>query len=202
MIRISKKPRRLPLREWADLDDIRQKMDAGIEKGDVVGVSELILKTIEACGVKAKSNAPWFYTVQIYSECLLENAPRKKFPILMSKEKSKKMPWEYEGRTWYFWLNMFADRYGWSEDQIGRLDIDDAIGLYQEILVERQIRDEFEWGLHEVAYEYIPATKKSKYRPLPRPDWMVQYAPGEKKPVKKTKILKAMMPVGNIETID
>lgn len=196
-------PKRLALKEWAQLDDLRQKITAKAEEGNWMALPDLIAEYIRFCGERADvEKDAWFDTVSIYVACTQAQLPAKKFPILTSKEKHKKMPWEYEGRTWYFWLNLFANHYGWSDNQIAVMDVDDAIGLYQEILIGEQMEDEFEYGLHEVAYEYNTTTKKSKFRPLPRPDWMAQYTPEAKKTlVKKIKMPKSMMPVGNIETL-
>jgi hypothetical protein len=119
------------------------------------------------------------------------------FPILTSqtKENDNKLPWEYDGRGWYFWLNLFAKSYGWDEKTIGELDIDTAIGLYQETQIDEQLDREWEWGMSEIAYPYNDRTKKSEFRQLPRPDWMMPMAP---KHVPVVKIRKDMIPVGNV----
>jgi hypothetical protein len=124
-----------------------------------------------------------------------------KFPILTSKDKQKPLPWEYDGRTWYFWLNTFAEHYGWDDERVGNMDIDTAIGLYQEIQIEEQLKSEFTYGLSEVAYVYDKNTKKSRFSPLPRPQWMLGIAPKDK-PVKTYPMPAIALPKGNIVFLD
>ena len=123
------------LKEWLALEEIRAK---------IIGAAELRLYSEVASGVKAFVSAAssveykdtvWFETLQNFENALSANLPIHLFPLLKSKEKGKVMPWEYEGRTWYYWLHIFSKWYGWTEEQIAKLDIDTAIGLLQEILI-------------------------------------------------------------------
>ena len=164
-----------------------------------------IFNFIKLCGVRGNlRKKPWYKVVELFAMGQVENLPRVKFPILSgSSEEESAAPWEYFGRDWYWWVNLLASSYGWTVDEIAKLDIDDAIGLYQETEVADQMEKEWEHRLSELAYEYVPATKKSKYVPLPRPKWMQMkkenYKP--KKP-KKIKILRSMMPQGFILNLD
>lgn len=197
---INKNPRRLQLKDWAKLEDVRRKIDHEAEWGRWQSISDLIIDSIKIC-TKDKvdySKVFWMDAVEIYTESMQINSPTKPLPILSAKEKGKPLPWEYDGRTWYFWLNMFAANYGWDSERVSVLDIDDAIALYQEIVIDQQMSQEWEWGLSEVSYEYIPSLKKSKFRPLPRPSWMLTTASSERKPEKKVKILKSMLPQGKV----
>jgi hypothetical protein len=191
-------PIRLRLRKWVELDGIRQKMEDAISQRDFNTYFECIVRLL---GMASSTNTiqwdtvAWFDTVSAYALVIQLNQPTRKFPILSGKNKQdKKLPWEYDGRTWYFWLHIFASNYGWSEEVIANLDIDDAIGLYQEIEIADQMQKEWEWGLGEIAYPYNSSTKKSEFKPLERPDWMLPITP---KPV-KMKIPKGMIPVGVI----
>ena len=197
-------PHRLPLRGWAVLEDVRRKIDHEAEWGRWSLIPDLIFQSINICTEKDTDHQDsfWLDVVELYNKAIEANSPRKVLPILTSKEKSKPMPWEYEGRTWYFWLNLFAKSYGWDAEKIGALDIDDAIALYQETVIDEQLENEWDWGLSEISYEYVPSTKKSKFRPLPRPSWMLGVAPQAKKPEKKIKILKKMLPQGNVVSLD
>lgn len=196
------KIRRLPLRDWVKLEEFRRRIEKHAESGEWQKVPQLIFDTIELCGGRFRKE-PWYETVERYAACLGINQPRVKFPILTTKEKPKKMPWEYIGRTWYFWANLFAEHYGWSEEEVGRLDLDDAIGLYQEILVREQLDQEFWWGLSETSWEYVKSTGKSKLRPLPRPDWMNMYSPEDRKSsTPKIRMPKSALPVGNVVALD
>lgn len=194
------KPKRLPLREWAKLDDARQKIQTAAESNAWYDIPPLIYRSIRlsVTYLPGLSKTNWIKIAELYVRVVGVNQPTIKFPVLTSKTNAEKQPWEYEGRIWYFWLNLFATKYGWGEKEIGFLDIDEAIGLYQEILIDEQLRQEWEHGLSDLAYEYVPSTKKSKYRPLKRPDWMIGFAPKSKKPVKKIRMRATMLPVGNV----
>jgi len=54
--------------------------------------------------------------------------------------------------------------------------------------------------LSEKSVEYVPSTKKSKFVPLSRPEWMQAVAKPKK--IVKTKILKSMMPAGLVVNLD
>lgn len=111
---------------------------------------------------------------------------------IVQKETNEKIGWEYSGRTWFVWLHLLASAYGWSINYIEYLDIDNAIALLQEILVDSQLKKEWEWSMSEIAYQYNEHTKTSKFVPLDRPEWMQPIS----KPVKKTKIRISDIPVG------
>lgn len=191
---------RLKLRDWSKLDTIRRKIETAAEEKRWAVIPDFIFEAIELCRESFKENTPWMKVAEAYSESLKVNYPRIKFPFLSSKEKGKDLPWDYPERTWYFWVNLLAGHYGWTQEYIGELDLDDALGLYEEILVNQQMKQEWEWGLSEIAYPYEKATKKQKFRPLSRPDWMIQTS--KSKPVKTIKIPKSAMPVGNIVNLD
>jgi len=197
-------PSRLFLREWAALDDLRKSIEARAEEGNWLAVPKLIQQAIDLCLDNLDyDNLPWFETAEIYGKCLQANLPRKKFPVLETKEKTKSLPWEYEGRGWYFWANLFASRYGWGEDQIEKLDPDDAIGLYQEVLIDEQLESEWWWGLSEIAYPYDKAMKRSRFKPLDRPDWMRQTMSKLKsKPIETSPMPAALFPVGVVINLD
>lgn len=195
------KPRRLTLKGWAAMEDLQRKIDSSAKEGNWSDIPELIFQTSELCFKRINRNSFWIESMELYLKSLKANSPTKKFPILSSKEKSKPMPWEYQGRTWYFWLNTFAKLYGWEEKQIATLDIDDAIGLYQETIIDEQLEKEWDWGLSENAYEYNKTTKKSTFKPMPRPDWMARIV-GKPKAVKTRKIAKNALPVGEIIILD
>ena len=194
-------PRRLNLRGWAVLDSLRREIDRAVEAGDWSAIPEYLYQTIETCVDKFDRNMYWEDAASLYNQSVEVNAPGRKFPILTSKEKGKEMPWEYRGRSWYFWCNLFAKNYGWDMDMIGDMDIDDAIGLFQEISIDEQMEKEWNYGLSEVSYEYNSSTKKSHYKPLPRPDWMRPMV-GKQTPVKKVRMPAAMAPTGMIIGLD
>lgn len=196
---LKKEPRRLTLRGWAALDDLRREIEEEGSEGRWENIPPLIFKVIQL-SFKPNKNIFWLDTVELFRKTVDLNAPIKDFPILRARDKSDPEPWEYVGRSWYFWVNLLASNYGWSEEQIGALDIDTAIGLYQEIQVNNQLKDEFQWGLSETSYSYDKTTKKSRLTRMPRPRWMTR-AVEKKKTVKKTKIPSVSMPIGVIEKL-
>lgn len=197
-------PRRLTLKSWAAMEDVKQKIDKESKEGHWSAIPELIIQVIKLATEDKRDfrNLFWLDVSQTYTASIVANLPIKDPPLLTSKEKQKTMPWEYEGRTWYFWLNLFAKHYGWGEKQIEVMDIDSAIALYQEILVDQQLEQEFHYSLSEIAYPYSKSTKTSKYQPMPRPDWMRMVAPPKNQPVKTTQMPKTVFPVGNVINLD
>lgn len=106
-------------------------------------------------------------------------------------EASTPVPWEYEERLRYFWVHLLARSYHWTREEIENLWPEDALAFIQEILVHDQYDREFLHSISEIAYQYQPGTKSSKYVPLRRPLWMVLR---EEHP--KVKLHRDLMPIG------
>lgn len=192
-------PNRLPLKGWAILDDLKKQIKDSANP-DIT--CNLILESIELAITERPNwdEVFWMDASELFIGASTVNQPTIKFPILTSKAKGDELPWEYPGRSWFFWLNVFAKQYGWDESAIAALDIDTAIALYQEITVDEQTGREWQWGMSENAYSYNASTKKSKFVPLERPDWMAVAAKPRK--VKKIKIRADMLPSGNVISLD
>lgn len=161
-------------------------------------VGELILQYLElTAGIsEEEKRLPWFKIEEVFFLSLEANRVTYKFPILrQSPKKSEELPWHYQGRDWYYWLNLFASAYGWNKNDVAELDIDDALGLFQEIELDRQFEKEWEHGLSPLSYPYDKASKKTKFIPLKRPSWMNKLPEISKI---SRKIPKKMMPVGII----
>jgi hypothetical protein len=182
------------LKEWLQLEEIRARILEAAEQKNYSLISEEIKRFLSAASGFEYQEVVWYKTVQDYEKALGVNLPTHPFALLRSREQHKKMPWEYEGRTWYYWLHIFSTNYGWTEEQIAHLDIDTAIGLLQEILITIQEEHEWQWSLTEIAYPYNQSTKKSEFHELPRPDWMKKIVP---KP-EKIKIRRDLLPIGNV----
>ena len=189
--------KRFLLRDWLRLEEIRGDILEAAGKREYQKVSDLVVSYLSTASERAKeidwNGQPWHVTMGAYELAVWTNSPRMKFPILHSQEKPDKLPWEYPGRSWYYWLHLFSLNYGWSKEQISNLEIDDAIGLLQEILIQKQLDQEWEWSQSEIAYPFNESTKQGEFKPLPRPDWMKRIAP---EPVKRIKIPKNMLPAG------
>ena len=201
-IKIDKKKynlQRSNLRQWLHLEDIRSKIIEAAGNKDIELVVESMYSYISsAFGFNLDlEDLPWIQVVEIYAEISLLNAPKLDFPILKVRSKKDQIPsWDYEGRTWYFWSHMLARNYGWNLDYIANFSIDDGIAFIQEIMIDDQMKREWEWSLSEIAYSYNEKTKKSEFRELERPFWMSEQK--EVKEPKKIKIRKDMLPIGNI----
>lgn len=184
------------LKEWLELEDIRLEINKAVEDRNISDISNFIYSYLSTAINVDVEKYSWYEVAQAYLQVCEENAPTKDFPILKSIEKEEELPWDYQGRSWYMWASLFSSHYGWNMEYIAKLDIDDALGLFQELLIDKQLEKEWEWNLSEIAYPYNKATKKSEYKPLDRPSWMKDKS--HRKEVKKVKILKEYIPVGNV----
>lgn len=189
---------RLTLRSWLEFERIQKAIQQAVADHMVDEYERQIhclIATACAIPVEDLDGLPWFEAVTAMA--LLNQLNRiHDLPLLRHPEKDSDVPWDYPERSWYWWLHLFAKHYGWEKSQVEALDIDEALALLQEILVEEQLEREWEWSLSEVAYPYNPTTKKAPYKPLPRPAWMT----GKAKIIAGTvvKFRKSMLPVGAI----
>lgn len=191
---------RLRLKKWCGLESLRKKMDDAISKKDFDNYYAYTVQTIEMASISLPEinweEVPWIEIAQAQNAVVILNNVTKDFPILHgSGQEEKVQPWEYDGRAWFFWLNLFASNYGWNEYAIAEMDVDTAIGLYQEITISDQMEKEWEYGLSEVSYVYNKTTNLSEFKPLPRPDWMKPIIPKE---LPVIRMRKDMLPLGNI----
>lgn len=193
---------RVGLRKWLQLENLRSKIVKAAEDRDRHSlVSHVYSYLSAALPIEELDKLPWYEVVTALFEISDANRPILRFPMLLIPSKGKKeADWDYEGRNWYSWANMLAHAYGWTLKYIENLDIDDSIGLLQEILSDRQSEREWEWSLSEIAYPYNAVNKKSEFKPLPRPEWMTSLQ--EVKEPKKIKIKQDMLPVGNVIKYD
>ncbi len=135
--------------------------------------------------------------MNFYYFCVARIAPRK-IPMLGIKDKNEKpIPWDYDGRNYYFYVHLLAKKYGWTKEYIDGMEVSDVFSFIQEALTDEQLEREFVYSLSEVAYPYNKSTKKNEYRPLERPSWMWIKAPQ----IKKIKIPKAFMPQGVVQDV-
>jgi hypothetical protein len=121
--------------------------------------------------------------------------PKFDFPIFYSKEKTEQVAADYSEKEWYFWLHFLCSKYHWTVEYTQELFIEDAFGLLQEALIEKQQEREWQWSLTELAYPYDENTKKSVFKPLKKPDWMTIIKDNVPQ---KVMIRRDMMPQGVI----
>lgn len=187
---------RFKLREWLKFDRNRQRVIDAAARKDADALGSAICTCLAAAfglDMETMDEMPWYEIAEAFTYLVMENIPRRDVPILKSPVKSAEVDWDYEERIWYLWLHVLAKNYGWTAEYIAEMDIDDAVALMQEILVDEQLEKEFVYMLSEVAYPYNENTKKSEFKPLPRPAWMTK-----EHPQPRYKIPVRMMPVGTI----
>jgi len=192
--------RRPKFRRWAVLEDRKYDAIKAVEQGAPdfpLFVFGYISTALTICPKKF-NKVYWQDALKAFLKIHSVTAPDASLPLvsLNSDKRSERDAWDYSGRLWYFYANIFASAYGWSEKQIAGLSVDAALSYMQEILTAEQFEKEFQHRLAETSYSYDKATKKSKYIPLPKPYWMV----AKKKDVPKVISIRAdMLPVGVIE---
>ena len=194
---------RARLRLWFELEDIRSKIKDAVEEGDTNAVSMFICSYLSTASGQDQGlflETIWIETALAFMEINELNSPRISIPMFTIKsdrENDDTVSWDYDSRTWYLWVHSLARVYGWSVEYISDLEIETGLALLQEITIDDQLQKEWDWGRTELAYKYDPVTKSSRFSPLDRPMWMRPRA----KKVKKTKMVKAWLPIGNIENL-
>jgi len=192
---------RLKLRAWLQLEDVRDKLTEAAEEKNRNRVEMYLYEYISSAvpiAVSELKQVYWYDISLFFREIYSANRPNSEYPLLRprSKKKEDDIDFDYPGRSWFMWLHTLARNYGWSMEYIAELDINDAIALMQEILYDEQLQREWEWGTTEIAYPYDAATKKSKFHPLQRPEWMQAAKPV--KEIKNVRMKKSELPMGII----
>jgi hypothetical protein len=187
---------RAKLRAWLALEDLYSQIIEAAAGGNREKFVSSVYSYVSAATFVSREEMqaqPWYEVVRALKQIYRINMPTIDFPVLHDVEKKEgKIEWDYVGRDWYNWLNLLAGKYGWEIEYIANLDVDDGIGLLQEILLDKQLQKEFQWSMSEVAYSYNNTTKITKFIPLERPEWMKP----KQKPVKKIKIKVSELPIG------
>lgn len=185
---------RVKLREWIELESIKEQAKEAVESGSD-GIVDCVLSYVSTASGFDYKDEFWLETVEAMTLLQKLNAP-KEFPIFrVHKKPNSVTEFHYEGREWYFWVNLFAKAYGWTIEYISDLDIDYAIALLQEIVYDDLNEKEYMWILSEVSYEY-DKRGKGKLRKFNRPEWLRSAA--QIKEPKKVRIRKDLLPVGNV----
>jgi len=107
-------------------------------------------------------------------------------------EKQKDSSWDYAGRVLVLWVHIIASAYGWALTEIHSLWPEDAAAYIEEILVDDQLKREWEYSLSTLAYKYDKKGKGTLI-PLSRPGWMRRS--GEPR---TTRIPRRLIPMGTI----
>ena len=188
----------LTFREWIRLEEIREDVLTAAERGtdDFPDLVYTYLSAVLLVPAETFDQISWVEALKLFLEAYSITLPDLRLPLLHPNKVNKEatLDWDYKGRFWHYWTHLLAKEYGWSLEYIGDLDVNTALAAIQEILTDQQLQKEFAWSLSEIAYPYNKHTKKAEFQPLTRPYWML---PEIKKP-KKIKILKRLLPQGNV----
>lgn len=182
---------------WIELEELKEQFIRAAEDGTEVPAALFrLLSAALGISISRLKLVDWRRLFVAFNQVCLRNIPLIPLPILTEATaiKSKRDAWDYTGRIWYLYSHMIAQAYGWTLGEISQLKVEDALAIIQEILTDEQLDREFAWGLSERAYSYDPTSKQSKFIELPRPYWMKPKI----EPVKKMKMPKMMLPVGNV----
>ena len=176
------------LKKWLQLEQIRSDSTDRIE-----GIYAYLSVFLDV-SIAEIDGWDWIETLTLYQRCLDINKPVLKLPYLTSPDRKKDDdPWNYPQRLWYSFAHLLASVYHWLIDEIAELDVDDALAMVQEILIDMQLKREWEYSLTAMAYYPDHQGGSSRFHPLPRPAWMMV----EQK-IKKVMIPKDAIPVGNV----
>lgn len=184
---------KLSFRTWLILEEAKKKIQQTTESGEF---PDRVFDCLSVVSV-ADQKELWQSTVLSLSNVLRDTVPNQNLPLIKDapKENNKPVSWDYDGRGWFLWANMLCKAYGWTLEYVAELDFNEALALIQEILTDEQLEHEFTYSLSEIAYPYNKSTKKSVFKPMPRPYWMKMST----QPVKIMKMRKDVLPVGLID---
>lgn len=193
---------RVKLRAWLVLEDIHKKvLDAAKARNRDEFVSSIYsyVSTAFSIPIEELKTIYWADITSAYMKWFHVNAPDSNLPLIKPGRVKRRLNEDiedYENRSWYLWANIFAKAYGWNLEYIAELDITDAIALYQEILLDEQLYKEWEWMLSEIAYSFDSTTKKNKFNPLPKPEWMQPVGKDAPPDTTTVRMRKDELPVG------
>ena len=197
------------------LTTIRESLVKAVKAGDGGAIADSLYEYLATPILNLDrghffESAPWFEIIVAFTEVQTLNLIplADQYAILQDYEDDKKtaaVPWDYPGRGGVVWKHLLASSYGWTIADIENLWPEQAVELLMEIISDETKDREFAHQLSEVAYEFDAATKKSRYRPLARPPWMVLGSEMSKEERKKsimTSLRKDFLPVGKIVRAD
>lgn len=203
--------KRSRLGEYLDLLTQRDRLDEAVESGDnqniASGLYEYLRVSLPDLDRATFESAPWFEVIRLFAGIADANLIplADQYAILSvdggEGDDGEDVPWDYSGRGGVVWKHLLASAYNWSLENINNLWPEQAVEFLMEIITEDISNKEFTHQLSDVAYEYNQTTKKSNYRPLRRPAWMIQGSEESQKKRKKgliTQIRRDFLPAGKV----
>ncbi len=180
--------------------EMRKAGEAAAKGGGGKAVAKAITAYFDVClpdlTQAQLSTCSWVDIFSVMLEIIALNEIEVDFAIIKFPETSSGLPvpWGYPERMRHYWIHILAYAYKWSKKEIENIWPEEAYAYLQEITAQDQHEKEFVHSLSEVAYQYDQATKRSKYKPLARPAWMVLRDP--KSII--TRLPKMLMPMGEV----
>src|SRR4030067_2256356 len=115
---------RYKLREWLKFERQQELITKAVENKNVEEYTiqlYILLSTALNISINELSDAPWFEVYSAY--VIVTNLNKvKEIPLLKSDpSKHRDIPWEYDGRSWYWWLHTFAKTYNWIQETVAEL---------------------------------------------------------------------------------
>lgn len=190
--------RKPKFRKWIELETQKNKIIQAVEESSDDFPNHLFAYISTALHLSDRffRKASWervvraFYIIVGVTRCQID------LPIFSPAPPQKEETWKYDNREWHVYVHLLAKNYGWTEEYISNLTVEDALAKIQEILIDEQLEKEFLWTMSERSAYYDSKSKTTKMNPLPRPHWMNKHIDPEKE-LKKVKIPVGMMPAGN-----
>ena len=168
--------KKVNFRKWATLEDLKFSFIEAVEDNSP-NLPELLRDYITTALCVKVNLDKVFWQDEIISFYKIHDvtSTTKKIPLTVRKprKESEKESWDYPGRLWFFYSSTIASAFGWSNEEIANLSVDDALSYIQEILTTQYLEREFIWSTTEIAYVYNKQSKKSTYTHLPKPYWML-----------------------------
>lgn len=182
------------------LNQLSITIDKSFKAGYAKGASKLIAKYFDLAGFNA-DELDGEYMLLAYGQ--IEELNRLMWHLPMQtwdsgEEEKPQKKYDYSGRYVAWIVHKIATQYGWTRHYIfNDLWPEEVFFYLQEIVISEYDKSDKERSLSELAYSYDKVTRKSKFIPTPRPDWMEDE-------VKKVtyKIPKSRLPMGHIIKLD
>lgn len=201
-IRLLITQRKFKFKEWIDLEDRRIEIDGASDR-TTDEFPKLVVQFLSDALALPRwvwARLPWMEVWAAYLGVSVALSFKGYLPIvsLPSDGTYTKPIWDYPHRTWYFYANLIAGRYGWTLETISNLPVFDGMACVQEILLSEQSEREFQWSMSEASVIYDSKSQTSKPNPLSRPYWMKQAQPDAPLPIPRFPIASRWMPIGNV----
>lgn len=180
------------------LGRLLQQINRALDDKDIAVTVDLMRQYFKLCGWQADGKSGLeqlraFLQLAELNRSLVTMAWQR--ATMPTDPQGKPTPYDYPGRGWAWQIHKLASRYGWSPAQVFGLWPEEAAAYLQEIMIAEYDEADERRSLSELAYHYDKNSKKSTFRPIPRPSWMKDDTSGQPK---LRRVRRDMLPIGNI----